>query len=52
MLKRYSIQFGGQVIGPAAFGRLCVETSRQILNLSARLPAAFGRLCVETVNMA
>ena len=36
--------------GPAAFGRLCVET---ILGVSpyavACLPAAFGRLCVETL---
>ena len=35
---------------PAAFGRLCVETSK---NLPSRLllgPAAFGRLCVETIR--
>ena len=35
---------------PAAFGRLCVETS-MLLSASLRLlPAAFGRLCVETVS--
>ena len=35
---------------PAAFRRLCVETSK---NLPSRLllgPAAFGRLCVETIR--
>ena len=35
--------------GPAAFGRLCVETSK-IRTMSGVIePAAFGRLCVETV---
>ena len=35
---------------PAAFGRLCVETT--VLPLAAMLvkPAAFGRLCVETIG--
>ena len=33
---------------PAAFGRLCVETSKLPDNVPASLPAAFGRLCVET----
>ena len=33
---------------PAAFGRLCVETSK-IRTMSGVIePAAFGRLCVET----
>ena len=33
---------------PAAFGRLCVETTaRPALNMTGG-PAAFGRLCVET----
>jgi len=33
---------------PAAFGRLCVETSHALYVSSAFGPAAFGRLCVET----
>ena len=33
---------------PAAFGRLCVETSDLRPNRSRMQPAAFGRLCVET----
>ena len=33
---------------PAAFGRLCVETSLKRKIASIRNPAAFGRLCVET----
>ena len=35
-------------IWPAAFGRLCVETSYLALLRMEALPAAFGRLCVET----
>ena len=34
--------------GPAAFGRLCVETMLRISQIYRCLPAAFGRLCVET----
>ena len=34
---------------PAAFGRLCVETSWLTMLQPLALPAAFGRLCVETV---
>ena len=33
---------------PAAFGRLCVETSFSVVFGSCWGPAAFGRLCVET----
>ena len=33
---------------PAAFGRLCVETSWLTMLQPLALPAAFGRLCVET----
>ena len=33
---------------PAAFGRLCVETTISNLKLVKQSPAAFGRLCVET----
>ena len=33
---------------PAAFRRLCVETSRLSVCLSLAAPAAFRRLCVET----
>ena len=34
--------------GPAAFGRLCVETFPFEAVLTVEVPAAFGRLCVET----
>ena len=33
---------------PAAFGRLCVETSPPNPSNPSLRPAAFGRLCVET----
>ena len=35
---------------PAAFGRLCVETSLCTMRPCRPMPAAFGRLCVETSN--
>ena len=35
---------------PAAFGRLCVETTQNNTHYVAMKPAAFGRLCVETEN--
>ena len=34
---------------PAAFGRLCVETSCKAKSWKTACPAAFGRLCVETL---
>ena len=34
--------------GPAAFGRLCVETLILLNFTNKKAPAAFGRLCVET----
>ena len=37
---------------PAAFGRLCVETSPFARASGLILPAAFGRLCVETCDAA
>ena len=36
--------------GPAAFGRLCVETLILQFRLIFVFPAAFGRLCVETFS--
>ena len=36
---------------PAAFGRLCVETTYNLPDARGEFPAAFGRLCVETVPM-
>ncbi len=60
MLKRFQPPSGGCVLKlltkilflillvPAAFGRLCVETSSGSLLLMCFEPAAFGRLCVET----
>ena len=35
---------------PAAFGRLCVETSSKVAAKIEATPAAFGRLCVETIQ--
>ena len=35
---------------PAAFRRLCVETSRKFTRNGGGTPAAFRRLCVETEN--
>ena len=37
-----------QMINPAAFRRLCVETLINYSNILINLPAAFRRLCVET----
>ena len=37
------------IAAPAAFGRLCVETSKTLYSLPLPAPAAFGRLCVETL---
>ena len=37
--------------GPAAFRRLCVETTDTLPSSTARRPAAFRRLCVETQNV-
>ena len=36
---------------PAAFRRLCVETSNALCRLKRILPAAFRRLCVETLAL-
>ena len=38
------------IIFPAAFGRLCVETGDNTGKVANPHPAAFGRLCVETVQ--
>ena len=48
VLKRDS--FGGfrEAFASAAFGRLCVETTKCVPIPNAPLSAAFGRLCVET----
>ena len=49
VLKRHLVQRPLIDIGPAAFGRLCVETTASLLLIAAYGgPAAFGRLCVET----
>ena len=39
------------VLDPAAFGRLCVETNIHCRTISSTAPAAFGRLCVETKSI-
>ena len=49
MLKlQDAIQIAG-VIAPAAFRRLCVETSASAFAFAFSSPAAFRRLCVETM---
>ena len=48
-MKHHKREIVGQVLIPAAFGRLCVETKIAIRFKTAPIwPAAFGRLCVET----
>ena len=49
-LKRIAVAFCDGY--PAAFGRLCVETSMIAWFLPSPFPAAFGRLCVETLMPA
>ena len=39
-------------VGPAAFRRLCVETTAKAVLPILGLPAAFRRLCVETLTVA
>ena len=34
----------------AAFGRLCVETTKEKIDIDKAIAAAFGRLCVETTG--
>ena len=46
---RYATQ-GTDAHGPAAFGRLCVETANEFGFDLIQCPAAFGRLCVETIG--
>ena len=50
VLKRLRHCMKLAVIGPAAFGRLCVETTNFFYAPLQIPPAAFGRLCVETVG--
>ena len=53
MLKLQMAWGFGQLMAPAAFGRLCVETTFRKQTETVKLaPAAFGRLCVETVLFA
>ena len=48
MLKRLFGHTADTAQDPAAFGRLCVETSAVYWIRKHIMPAAFGRLCVET----
>ncbi|EET42555.1 hypothetical protein NEISICOT_03699 [Neisseria sicca ATCC 29256] len=48
MLKHFGGQQNTILFEPAAFGRLCVETSVPHPCSLKKFPAAFGRLCVET----
>ena len=47
-MKLYLIPIAIAMLGPAAFRRLCVETSDDFGRLKSNSPAAFRRLCVET----
>ena len=48
VLKQFVVSLNYFRRGPAAFGRLCVETRTKAQILIQLSPAAFGRLCVET----
>ena len=48
MLKPAKLYIKEIKSGPAAFRRLCVETSGMPKNVPTMPPAAFRRLCVET----
>ena len=52
VLKQSKKRYGFFWKTPAAFGRLCVETSTVSGSSSERQPAAFGRLCVETIALS
>ena len=49
VLKQINRIHRRQIIRPAAFRRLCVETKYDELPLLIEKPAAFRRLCVETL---
>ena len=48
MLKQAGTNNAAVLIDPAAFRRLCVETSALMPKMAMTDPAAFRRLCVET----
>ena len=48
VLKHVGFRRNSPMRNPAAFGRLCVETTQVVCLLTFKAPAAFGRLCVET----
>ena len=52
MLKQITAYGLGSGHGPAAFGRLCVETIAFAVIRIGKRPAAFGRLCVETTAVS
>ena len=52
MLKRGFFVASIGSVGPAAFGRLCVETYLCFLAMVSMISAAFGRLCVETCRVS
>ena len=51
VLKLDKLKQSGYSQGPAAFGRLCVETAYLPRETVIGAPAAFGRLCVETYHI-
>ena len=49
VLKHHATDSFGERMGAAAFGRLCVETYKELFDtMNEGSAAAFGRLCVET----
>ena len=50
-MKPLSMKPKGVIDRPAAFRRLCVETSKSTNKPALFIPAAFRRLCVETATL-
>ena len=50
VLKRVHIEQETSLAVAAAFGRLCVETTKTDSHIVGISAAAFGRLCVETLT--
>ena len=50
VLKHLMLHRQKLVVLAAAFGRLCVETSINLIRMLGKNAAAFGRLCVETLS--
>ena len=50
-MKLERVFAAAQIVDPAVFGRLCVETALiPLYRQHSAVPAVFGRLCVETAG--